>query len=164
MKGVNSTDGRQYFLELQRTTPRDANFVSKANGGTNNDKLDSIPHPSATDDDDFAMALLRPELLEQLLNRKLRGWQAKNEDVKKELLKEFSSKDEKEKERTLTDEETAKKKSIEESHAKVETTEITSIVEENKFNINVFYNLNIYDKANSETGDEPCERLKHIRE
>ena len=66
MKGIIGSDKRQYILDCTRLTPRDANWVSKANGGTGNwEDISSSSDliPSDLDDDEWIASVLRPELV-----------------------------------------------------------------------------------------------------
>eukprot|EP00520_Triparma_pacifica_P017723 CAMPEP_0118644686 /NCGR_PEP_ID=MMETSP0785-20121206/7081_1 /TAXON_ID=91992 /ORGANISM="Bolidomonas pacifica, Strain CCMP 1866" /LENGTH=1273 /DNA_ID=CAMNT_0006536481 /DNA_START=113 /DNA_END=3931 /DNA_ORIENTATION=- len=65
MKGLKGHDGRRYFLEVTRLTPRDANWVPKEEGGTG--KLESIKGkdvPTSLDDGEWTAMVLRRELVE----------------------------------------------------------------------------------------------------
>ena len=67
MKGLKGHDGRRYFLEVPRLTPRDANWVPKSEGGTGNlEGLDFAGPdvPKSLDDGEWSAMVLRPELIE----------------------------------------------------------------------------------------------------
>jgi protein TIF31 len=80
-KGIQGSDQRKYVLDMTRLTPRDANWIPASQGGTgkwegeNSDssKLSSIP--SDVFDDEWTLAILRPELITSyaqiLLSRRL---------------------------------------------------------------------------------------------
>lgn len=79
-KGIRGSDQRKYVLDLSRLTPRDANWVSKADGGTgkwesaleessNGKNKDFIPE--CIDDDEWTTAVLRPELVTNWTHMKL---------------------------------------------------------------------------------------------
>jgi len=138
VKGVNSTDGRQYFLEIQRVTPRDANFVSESEGGTK--MIEGVGGP------DVSMALLRKELLDRFGNKHLMEYLEKNEEVKKDLLKHLAGKDD----------EASKKEGqkILIEHAKTERTDIENINSSLIYNINVLYpKLNTHVKSDREAAE-----------
>ena len=88
MKGIIGADKRKYVLDCARLTPRDANWVSKSNGGTGNwEEVDSSFSdliPSNLDDDEWTAAVLRPELVTSYADEKLKGFllarQAKEAD------------------------------------------------------------------------------------
>ena len=81
-KGIQGSDQRKYVLDITRLTPRDANWLSVSQGGTgkwegeysDSSKLSSIP--SDVSDDEWTLAILRPELVTSyaqiLLSRRLR--------------------------------------------------------------------------------------------
>ena len=71
-KGIRGSDQRKYVLDMTRLTPRDANWVSETNGGTGNWEAllkqngnSKVGHniPNSVDDDEWTLAVLRPELV-----------------------------------------------------------------------------------------------------
>jgi hypothetical protein len=81
-KGIAGADGRKYILDLPRLTPRDANWVPTEEGGTDLVASYAAPTshttqpatniPASLDDDEWTALVLRPELLEQLKEKKVR--------------------------------------------------------------------------------------------
>ena len=82
MKGIEGSDKRKYVLDCTRLTPRDANWVSEAIGGTgrwedlraNNAASSSRKNktiPSDLDDDEWTACVLRPELVTGYAEMKL---------------------------------------------------------------------------------------------
>lgn len=66
MKGIIGSDQRKYVLDCTRLTPRDANWVGKAQGGTGHwEEAASSGEliPADVDDDEWTAAVLRPELV-----------------------------------------------------------------------------------------------------
>ena len=81
-KGIKGSDQRTYLLDLTRVTPRDANWISKSQGGTGNweKAIESSSSnngrgkshvPDALDDDEWIMAVLRPELVTALAHKQM---------------------------------------------------------------------------------------------
>ena len=68
-KGIQGSDQRKYVLDMTRLTPRDANWVAESSGGTG--KWEAIFKPTQkssnipldVDDDEWTLAVLRPELI-----------------------------------------------------------------------------------------------------
>ncbi len=85
MKGIQGSDLRSYCLDVTRLTPRDANWVPQVKGGTGNWEnspskgKNIIPH--SLDDDEWVMAVLRPELIIRFVQNEMRQYMA---DKKKE--------------------------------------------------------------------------------
>lgn len=107
MKGIRGSDTRTYCLDITRLTPRDANWVPKSSGGTGNFESEQSSKksliPATLDDDEWIMAVLRPELITQVTQKKVLeriASQKKNKDTSKEsagneeeATKESSTKD-----------------------------------------------------------------------
>merc|ERR1711862_341810 len=71
-KGIQGSDKRKYILDLTRLTPRDANWVSIDYGGTGNwekENLNDSNIPNDLNDDEWTMAVLRPELISFLIEK-----------------------------------------------------------------------------------------------
>jgi protein TIF31 len=94
-KGIQGSDQRKYMLDITRLTPRDANWIPASQGGTGrweaepNDigKFSAIPGDVA--DDEWTLAVLRPELVtsyaQVLLSRRLQEKETrKDEEAKTE--------------------------------------------------------------------------------
>ena len=65
MKGLKGHDGRRYFLEVPRLTPRDANWVPKSEGGTGNfEGIGGGDVPDTLNDGEWSAMVIRPELIE----------------------------------------------------------------------------------------------------
>lgn len=69
-KGIRGSDQRKYLLDISRLTPRDANWVPKEQGGTGlweelQEKSGKAQSkiPTSLDDDEWTLAVLRPELV-----------------------------------------------------------------------------------------------------
>lgn len=71
-KGIRGSDQRSYVLDMTRLTPRDANWVSEKNGGTgkwealikpNGSSKSQAKIPKDLEDDEWTLAVLRPELV-----------------------------------------------------------------------------------------------------
>merc|ERR1711971_1214797 len=84
-KGIRGSDQRCYVLDMTRLTPRDANFVPKEKGGTGNweavmeekqkngkGRSKAAKYiPNSLEDDEWTMAVLRPELITNLTHSKM---------------------------------------------------------------------------------------------
>lgn len=79
-KGIRGSDQRNYILDLSRLTPRDANWISESDGGTGNwEKTTSSSKkkksqkciPESVSDDEWTMAVLRPELIALLTHKEM---------------------------------------------------------------------------------------------
>jgi len=91
MKGIRGSDQRSYCLDITRLTPRDANWVPQAEGGTGQweslmtspkfTKTQKLLIPSSLNDDEWLSAVLRPELMrkfhEETRRRKMEISQSK---------------------------------------------------------------------------------------
>jgi protein TIF31 len=91
-KGIFGADQRTYLLELTRLTPRDANWVSKSEGGTG--KWEEVQEESAStngnarsfipaslEDDEWTMAILRHELVTSYAKMKLSQYRDEKKEV-----------------------------------------------------------------------------------
>lgn len=88
VKGIRGSDQRRYLLDVTRLTPRDANWVPHAEGGTGHwEKVSSsIEHdkkhakkaskyiPLSLDDNELIMAVLRRELITLFIQKKMSEW------------------------------------------------------------------------------------------
>ncbi len=82
LKGIRGSDCRDYCLDTTRLTPRDANWVSKENGGTGNwEKFDSSLAVNL-DDDEWIVAVSRQELIARFTNFKMREFIKSKKDAK----------------------------------------------------------------------------------
>jgi protein TIF31 len=102
-KGIQGSDRRKYVLDMTRLTPRDANWIPVSQGGTGkwegelNDSRKFTSIPSSVDDDEWTLAVLRPELVTSyaqiLLSRRLQEKEVvkKAEEAEKEKAKEEST-------------------------------------------------------------------------
>jgi len=98
MKGIKGSDQRNYCLDLARLTPRDANWLPKVDGGTGH--WESIQNaeskklqkniPTTLEDDEWLMAVLRPELITDLTRKKMRQNTNKSKKAKEEENKKRS--------------------------------------------------------------------------
>jgi protein TIF31 len=111
-KGIRGSDQRKYILDISRVTPRDANWVSKEKGGTGmwEDVLEktsakSASIPTSLDDDEWILAVLRPELVTRFLKIRRELWlKSISEKEKVEAgEKDSNSKETKEEEPSQTD-------------------------------------------------------------
>lgn len=92
MKGILGSDKRRYVLDCTRLTPRDANWVSKENGGTGRWE-DLMSHgavgvgrtkasglvPASLDDDEWTVCVLRPELVTNYAEAKINKYLAERQ-------------------------------------------------------------------------------------
>ena len=101
-KGIRGSDQRKYVLDMTRLTPRDANWVPSAEGGTGKweglEKNESSKKeglvPKDLEDDEWTLAVLRPELVTQYAQVCMaRYLEKKNKnDDKEDAAKDESSK------------------------------------------------------------------------
>jgi len=104
VKAIRGSDQRKYVLDLTRLTPRDANWVPKSEGGTGvweteSEKTSATKAqkyiPSSLDDNEWSMAVLRPELTSSLTHKKMTEWfqnKAKSEEKETTSKSESSEK------------------------------------------------------------------------
>ena len=80
-KGIRGSDQRKYLLDISRLTPRDANWLPKEKGGTgvweeapakSGRAQDVIP--CSLDDDEWTLAVLRPELVQLYTKSEIDKW------------------------------------------------------------------------------------------
>ena len=120
-KGIKGSDQRRYILDLTRLTPRDANWVSKEDGGTGNweqtwsessKKVQKLV-PKTVADDEWTMAVLRPEIITHITHKEMTDY------LKKKTIKESIDKEKAAQEKSASDgakeEQTDKKPSSQES-------------------------------------------------
>jgi protein TIF31 len=146
MKGIQGSDKRTYCLDISRLTPRDANWVCKDKGGTG--KFESVAPekpldiPVSLDDDEWIMAVLRPELITRYVQKKgkehVASIRAKEEESKSGDEKISSNGSASENEKELSEEEKEKMES--ERNAKAEEHEkiYLNYIKQFKMNLNVF--------------------------
>jgi len=80
-KGIRGSDQRKYLLDISRLTPRDANWIPKEQGGTglweavqaDAGKSKSVI-PVSLDDDEWTLAVLRPELVTRFVKQGKDQW------------------------------------------------------------------------------------------
>ena len=97
-KGIKGSDQRNYVLDLTRLTPRDANWVSKEEGGTGNWEevlSNSVKRaqrniPNSIKDDEWTMAVLRPELITSLTHKQMTDYLTKKK-IKANLEKQATT-------------------------------------------------------------------------
>ena len=80
-KGIRGSDQRKYLLDISRLTPRDANWVPKEQGGTGMwEGLQTTSGkaqnnvPESLDDDEWTLAVLRPELVTRYVKSGKEQW------------------------------------------------------------------------------------------
>lgn len=80
-KGIRGSDQRKYLLDISRLTPRDANWVPKELGGTGlweelqqNSSKNQTTIPTSLDDDEWTLAVLRPELVTRYIKVGREKW------------------------------------------------------------------------------------------
>lgn len=94
-KGIRGSDQRKYVLDMTRLTPRDANWVPREDGGTgkweslltpNGSSKASAKIPKDLDDDEWTLAVLRPELVTTYAQIRMAKYLAekKEQEAKKE--------------------------------------------------------------------------------
>ena len=97
MKGIRGSDKRTYCLDITRLTPRDANWVPHKIGGTgyydSKERSKSDLIPDSLDDDEWIMAVLRPELIIHITHKKMREWieKKKKKGTKKDNDKDIAA-------------------------------------------------------------------------
>jgi protein TIF31 len=107
-KGIQGSDKRKYVLDFTRLTPRDANWVPLSEGGTgkweavlkedssstNGKKKHLVPE--TLDDDEWTVAVLRPELVTSYTHKKMAEYlkeKKKSEDESKDQEDAAAKKD-----------------------------------------------------------------------
>mmetsp|Transcript_13505 Transcript_13505/g.37311 ORF Transcript_13505/g.37311 Transcript_13505/m.37311 type:complete len:1224 (-) Transcript_13505:163-3834(-) len=72
-KGIQGSDQRRYLLDFGRMTPRDANWVPQAQGGTGKwEATESVNRiPKSLFDEEWTMNVLRPELVNQWIRSEM---------------------------------------------------------------------------------------------
>jgi len=141
-KGIRGSDGRNYVIDFGHLTPRDANWVPKAQGGTGrlDDSLQKTKIiPDELDDDEWTVHVLRPELLSSFTESRLSRFVAD----KKAALEKAKAPDAKETKENgpadPTEEATADKENEEAAKkAVVSKAEIDEFVSTLRLNVNVF--------------------------
>lgn len=90
-KGIRGSDQRKYVLDLTRLAPRDANWVPQIEGGTgkwesvyaeeltSNGKMKLIPETLG--DEEWTMAVLRPELVKLYSHKNMAEYLAKKKEL-----------------------------------------------------------------------------------
>ena len=98
IKGIRGADNRKYLLDLTRLTPRDANWVSKDNGGTGLMEDQSLKKssfknfvPDSLDDAEWTMSVIRSELVSTFVTEKYNKWaklkQEQRQEEKNKIMK-----------------------------------------------------------------------------
>lgn len=143
MKGILGSDKRRYVLDCTRLTPRDANWVSKASGGTGvfddgaSDNNNLVP--DTLDDDEWTVCVLRPELVTSYAEGKVAKFlraQAATDGSDKEGSEKDSKPAEKDPSGDTEEKEwvNVEAEKTKESNAKAEEQFIRSL----RYNVNVF--------------------------
>lgn len=178
-KGIQGSDHRRYVLDMTRLTPRDANWIPEADGGTgkweeaskeNGKKADLVPND--LNDDEWTLAVLRPELLTSyaqfLLSRRLQEKEAKQK-AEGEASKESVEKDDKGNS-DGDNEETKSQKAKEDSEKEASKKKILSdddieYVKSIRFNLNVFLpgvvSMQEVDGSVSEQIEKDCQLVRN---
>ena len=93
-KGIRGSDQRKYVLDLTRLTPRDANWVPQFEGGTgkwesvyaeakaSNGMMNLVPETLG--DEEWTMAVLRPELVKLYSHKSMTEYLAKKKELEEE--------------------------------------------------------------------------------
>ena len=138
MKAIIGSDKRKYLLDCTRLTPRDANWISKENGGTGLLEADGKKHssiPSTLDDDDWVTSVLRPELVSNYAEMKVGKHLSKLIKEDEDLLKgESAATDD---DPSTENEAESKASKLAEKRAKIEKAE-KEYIKTLKYNVNVF--------------------------
>eukprot|EP00980_Cylindrotheca_fusiformis_P030061 scaffold24294_cov186-Cylindrotheca_fusiformis.AAC.4 len=101
-KGIKGSDQRNYVLDMTRLTPRDANWVEEKKGGTgmwesvfksDSSEGPKTKIPSSLADDEWTLAVLRPELVNSYTQLLLTKY-AREKKKKKDAEREAKAKDE----------------------------------------------------------------------
>lgn len=82
LKGIRGSDCRDYCLDITRLTPRDANWVSKENGGTGKWEETSSDVVANLDDDEWIVSVLRQELIRRFTSMKMHKFFQARKDKK----------------------------------------------------------------------------------
>jgi len=138
MKAILGSDKRKYLLDCTRLTPRDANWISKENGGTGLLEADAKKYnsiPSALDDDDWVTSVLRPELVSSYAEMKVGKHLSKIIKEDEDLLKGESAATGDDP--SADNEAESKAKKLAEKRAKIEKAE-KEYIKTLKYNVNVF--------------------------
>jgi len=143
-KGIQGSDKRKYILDLTRVTPRDANWVREGDGGTGNwEKEKGKKVPKDLEDDEWTMAVLRPELISNLTKQKMAEFikNEKEDEKEKEDAKEESSGKKEETEETSSprsvtakEEDTKTEQELKSNLTPEQENYLTSL----QYNVNVF--------------------------
>ena len=161
MKAIIGSDKRKYLLDCTRLTPRDANWVSKENGGTGLFETDVKKHkfiPSTLDDDDWVTSVLRPELVANYAEMKVGKHLSKIIKEEEEQLK--SENDSKKDKVSAADDGKMKAEKLAEKKAKIEQAE-KEYVKTLKYNVNVFLP---YMRSFEDIDNDAYEQLKRDEE
>ena len=101
-KGIRGSDQRKYVLDLTRLSPRDANWIPKSDGGTG--KWEAVLEengaaskqqyvPGTLEDDEWTMAVLRPELVTSLTHKKMSEYLSSKADSEEQSQKADADKE-----------------------------------------------------------------------
>jgi protein TIF31 len=101
-KGIKGSDQRNYVLDMTRLTPRDANWVEEEKGGTgmwesvmkNGSSKGQAKIPNSLADDEWTLAVLRPELVNSYTQLHLTKYATEKKNKKEAEKKKEAAKDE----------------------------------------------------------------------
>lgn len=93
LKGIRGSDCRDYCLDITRLTPRDANWVSKENGGTGNWEESNSKMSSNLNDDEWIVSVFRQELIRRFTSMKMHEFIKARNDKKPEQNEATATKD-----------------------------------------------------------------------
>ena len=131
-KGIRGSDQRKYLLDISRLSPRDANWVPKEKGGTGmwEEMLEkrggkaSNAIPASLDDDEWTLAVLRPELVTRFVKIRREQWlKDLTEKEKGQADKEEGAKKESTEGQAPTTESTGEKETSEREKTEKETND-----------------------------------------
>lgn len=143
-KGIQGSDKRKYILDLTRVTPRDANWVTEGDGGTGNwEKEKSKKVPEDLGDDEWTMAVLRPELITMLTKKKMAEFlkSEKKDEKEKEVKEESNDKEKPESEETSSPRSVTEKENETKSEPDLKTN-LTP--EQEEYLTSLQYNVNVF--------------------
>jgi len=188
-KGIQGSDQRKYVLDFTRLTPRDANWVPKSEGGTGkweavyeegigqNGRKNNIT-PETLDDEEWTMAVLRPELVTLYTHKKMAEYLQKKKAEEEESTgeKDVTNSEESSKEKTMpeagdkstSDEAASKGESKDEkpSPKKKLTPEDHEHMKSMRLNVNVYLpnikSITDIDDTYKSQLDEDVERVREV--
>ena len=171
MKGILGSDKRRYVLDCTRLTARDANWVSKSDGGTGNweaahDSNNSDLIPATLDDDEWTASVLRPELVTRYADEKLKQFLLSRQAKKVAKAAEKQSDGESEKKESPEGSDEKDKDWVDVKKSSAEEIE-ESRKEEEEFIQSLRYNVNVflpYLKSIESIDKDAYEQLKKDEE